>query len=175
MDARKIDFLSAGIIIILLVFGYFAFLKDGWAKLDVLREQETVLSKNVSSTGNMARELERIAVEIESIQKNLEDFDRQLPEEKRIYDFLVEIDDLARRNSVQLEGITPANLEKGTLYSRVPIVISAESGFRDFYTFLFQLENIPRITMTEGLSIKSLPTGNRCTIKMDLVVFVGGK
>jgi Tfp pilus assembly protein PilO len=175
MDAKKIDSLSAGILIILLVFGYFAFLKEGWAKLGVLKEQEAVLSENVSSTGEMARELERIAEEIEYIHKNLEDFDRRLPEEKRIYDFLVEIDDLAQRNNLQLESITPAKLEKGTLYSRVPIVISANSGFRDFYRFLYQLENIPRITMTEGLKITSLPKGNRCKIKMDLVVFVGGK
>jgi Tfp pilus assembly protein PilO len=157
------------------VGGYFALLKDGWAKLVVLNEQEAVLSENLSSSGEIALDLERIAEEIDLIQKNLEAFDRQLPEEKRIYDLLVEIDNLAQRNSVQLEGITPGKLEKGTLYSRVPIAISANSEFRDFYTFLFQLENILRITMTEGLRVTSLPKGNRCKIEMDLAVFVGGK
>jgi Tfp pilus assembly protein PilO len=175
MDSRKIDLLSAGIIIILIVFGYFAFLKDGWAKLVVLKEQEAVLSENVSSTGDMAPELKRIAEEISLIQNNLEEFDRQLPDEKRIYDLLVEIDNLAQRNSVQLEGITPGKLEKGTLYSRVPLAISANSKFRDFYTFLFQLENIPRITMTEGLRVTSLLKEIRCKIEMDLTVFVGAK
>ena len=122
----------------------------------------------------MTHELERIAEEIDYIQNNLEDFDRQLPEEKRIYDFLVEIDNLAKNNNVQLEGITPGKLIKGTLYSQVPVAISANSGFRDFYRFLFQLENMPRITMTEGLIVTSLPKGNRCSIEMDLAVFVGG-
>ena len=175
MDARKIDLLFTGIIIVLLIFGYFAFLKDGWAKLAVLKEQEAALSENVSSSGDMALELERIAQEIGLIQKNLEAFDRQLPEEKRIYDLLVEIDNLAQRNNVQLEGITPGKLEQGPLYSRVPIAISANSEFRDFYMFLFQLENIPRITMTEGLRVTSLPKENRCKIEMDLAVFVGAK
>ncbi len=175
MDTRKIDLLSACIIIFLLVIGYVAFLKDGWAKLAVLKEQEAVLSENLSSTGDMAIELERIAEEIDAIHQNLEDFDRQLPEEKRIYDFLVEIDNLAQKNSVQLEGITPGRLETGTLYSQVPVAISAHSEFRDFYRFLFQLENIPRITMTEGLRVTRLPEGNRCHIEMDLAVFVGGK
>jgi len=175
MDERNINYLSAGIIVFLLIISYFAFLKDGWAKLAVLKEQEAVLSENVTSSADMALELERIAEEIDDIQKNLEDFDRQLPEEKRIYDFLVEIDNLAQRNSVQLEGITPGKLEKGTLYSWVPIAISANSEFSDFYTFLFQLENIPRITMTEGLKVSSLPKENRCKIEMDLAVFVGAK
>ena len=175
METRKIDLLAVGIIVFLIVIGYFIFLKDGWAKLVVLKEQEAVLSENLSSTGDMALELERIAEEIGLIQKNLEAFDRQLPEEKRIYDLLVEIDNLAQRNSVQLEGITPGKLEKGTLYSWVPIAISANSEFSDFYTFLFQLENIPRITMTEGLKVSSLPKENRCKIEMDLAVFVGAK
>jgi Tfp pilus assembly protein PilO len=175
MNERNINFLSAGIIIFLLIFGYFAFLKDGWAKLVVLKEQEAVLSENVSSTSDMALELDSIAEEIDYIQKNLEDFDRQLPEEKRIYDFLVEIDNLAQKNRVQLEGITPGKLEKGTLYSRVPIAIAANSEFRDFYTFLFQLENIPRITMTDSLRVTNLSKGNRCNIEMNLIVFVGGK
>jgi len=175
MDTRNIDLLSAGILIVLLVVGYFAFLKNGWAKLTDLREQEAVLSENVSSTGDMDRELERIDREIDDIQQNLEAFERRLPQEKRIYDFLVEIDELAKRNNVQLESITPGQLEKGRLYSRVPITISANSGFKDFYTFLYQLENILRITMTESLRVDRLPNENRCTIKMDLAVFVGGK
>lgn len=175
MDTRKIDLLSAGILIILLLLAYFAFLKNGWAKLTDLKEQEAVLSENVSSQGDMAHKLERISHEIEDIQKNLEAFERQLPQEKRIYDFLVEIDNLAHRNRVQLEGITPGQLEQGRLYSRVPITISANSGFKDFYTFLYQLENIPRITMTESLRVTRLPNENRCKIQMDLAVFVGGK
>lgn len=175
MDTRTINLISAGIIIFLIMSGYFAFLKDGWAKLVVLKEQETVLSKNVRSTGDMALELDRIAEEIDDIQKNLEAFDRQLPEEKRIYDVLVEIDNLAQKNSVRLEGITPGKLEKGALYSRVPIAIVANSEFKDFYTFLFQLENIPRITMTDSLRVTNLSNENRCKIEMNLIVFVGGK
>ena len=174
MDTRKIDLLAAGIIIVLFVIGYFGFIKDGWAKLLDLQEQEAVLAEHVRSTVDMTHELERIAEEIDYIQNNLEDFDRQLPEEKRIYDFLVEIDNLAKINNVKLEGITPGKLIKGTLYSQVPVTISANSGFRDFYKFLFQLENMPRITMTEALRVTSLPKGNRCSIEMELAVFVGG-
>jgi Tfp pilus assembly protein PilO len=80
-----------------------------------------------------------------------------------------------RKNSVKLEGITPGKLEKGTLYSRIPIAISANSEFKNFYSFLFQLENIPRITMTDSLSVTNQSKGNMCNIEMNLVVFVGGK
>ena len=173
LDTKKIDFISIGIIVLLIVFWYLFFLKDGWAKLTVLKEQEAVLSENVSAQNEMTIEMERIGVEINDIQKNLELFDRQLPKEKRIYDFLVEIDNLAQQNKVQLEGITPGNMQKGALYWKLPISIKAISGFRDFYTFLYQLENIPRITMTEGLSVTRLSKENSCTIELNLAVFVG--
>jgi Tfp pilus assembly protein PilO len=174
MDNKKIDLLAAGIIIVLFVFAYFAFFKGGWANAADLKEKEKMLLESLDSAADTNLELDRIAEEIDFIQKNLENFDRQLPEEKRIYDFLVEIDKLAKDNSVNLKAIRPGRLEEGTLYSRVPINISGNSRFKDFYKFLFQLENIPRITMTEQLRVKSLPEGNRCDIEMDVSVFVGG-
>ncbi|UCH81613.1 MAG: type 4a pilus biogenesis protein PilO [Nitrospiraceae bacterium] len=173
LETKKIDFISIGIIVLLIVFGYLFFIKDGWATLSVLKEQEAVLSENVSAQNEMAIEMERIGDEINDIQKNLELFDRQLPKEKRIHDFLVEIDNLAQKNKVQLEGITPGNMQKGALYRKLPISIKAVSGFRDFYTFLFQLENIPRITMTEGLSVTRFSKDKSCTIELNLAVFVG--
>ena len=173
MDTKKIDFISIGIIVLLIVFGYLLLLKDGWTRLTVLKEQETVLSENVSTQNEMTIKMERIGDEIDDIQNNLEHFDRQLPKEKRIYDFLVEIDNLAQKNNVQLEGITPGTMQKGALYWKLPISISAISNFKDFYTFLFQLENIPRITMTEGLNIKHLSKDKQCKIDINLAVFVG--
>ena len=175
MNNRKLDLIASGIIILIFVFTYFAFISTSRAKVAVLKETKNMLLKDVTASGDMTLEMARIAEEIDSIHNNLEKFDRQLPKEKRIYDFLVEIDKLARDNSVTLESITPGTIEKGMLYSRVPINISGNSGFKDFYRFLFQLENIPRITKIEELRVKSLPEGNKCKIEMDLAVFVGGK
>ena len=175
MDTKKLDLIAVCIIILIFAFTYFAFISESRAKIALLEETENMLMENVTASGDMTLELDRIKEEIDSIHKNLERFDRQLPKEKRIYDFLVEIDKLARDNSVTLESITPGTLQKGTLYSRVPIHISGNAGFKDFYRFLFRLENIPRITKIEGLQVKGLPEGNRTDIEIDLAVFVGGK
>ncbi len=174
LDIKKIDLLAAGIIILLIVFAYFAVFKEGRAKVAVLKKNESMLLKKVSSAGSISLEVDRTEEEIEHIKKKLEKFDRQLPEKKRIYDFLVKIDKLAKDNSITLKSLKPGKLEKGALYSRVPIKISGSSRFEDFYKFLFQLENIPRITMMERLRVKRLPEGNRCDIEMDLAVFVSG-
>ncbi len=174
LDIKKIDLIAAGIIILLILLAYFVFLKEGWAKVAVLKKNEIMLKEKVNSAGGISLELDRIKEEIDHIKRKLEKFERQLPEEKKIYDFLVNIDKLAKENNVTLKAVRPGKLEKGTLYSRVPISISGNAGFKDFYKFLFQLENIPRINMMESLRITGLPEGNRCDIEMDLAVFVSG-
>ena len=175
MNARKIDLAAILIIVILFVLAYFAIFKEGRDRVAALKTDETRLAEALHSAGDMNPELDRIADEIAHIQKNLEQFDRQLPAEKRIHDFLVEIDGLAKKNSVNLKSITPGKLEKKPLYSRLPIRISGSADFRNFYRFLFQLENIPRITMTDTLQITRLLDGNLCDIEINLAVFVGGK
>jgi len=173
MDVRKIDLMAVGVIVVVLVLAYFAIFKEGRKKIADLKENEVRLAEALRSDGDMDLELDRIADEIDHIHKNLEQFDRQLPEEKRVYDFLVDIDGLAKKNSVALKSIAPGKLEKKTLYSRLPIRIAGSSDFRNFYRFLFQLENIPRITMTDSLRITRLLEGNMCDIEINLAVFGG--
>ena len=174
MDIRKIDLAAVIIIVILFVIAYFAIFKEGREKVAALKEDEVRLAAVLSSADDMNLELDRIADEIDYIQQNLEQFDRQLPEEKRVHDFLVEIDGLAKKNLVNLESITPGKLEKKTLYSRLPIKIAGSSDFMNFYRFLFQLENIPRITKTDSLKITRRRNENMCDIEINLAVFVGG-
>jgi Tfp pilus assembly protein PilO len=175
MDKKNIDLVAIVIIVILFVLAYFAIFKDGRDKVAVLKAEETRLTEALRSSGNMNLELDRIADEITHIQKNLEQFDRQLPDEKRIHGFLVEIDDLAIKNNVALKSVTPGKLKKKTLYSRLPISITGSADFRNFYRFLFQLENISRITMMDSLKITRLFEGSMCDIEINLAVFVGSK
>ena len=175
MDNRRIDMIAAGIILMIFAVTYFAFIKESRAKVAALRETETMLQEHLNSSGDMSSAMDSIKQEIEAIHRNLEKFDQRLPKEKRIYEFLVEIDKLASNNRVELASISPGKLEKGTLYSQVPIRISGNAGFRDFYRFLYQLENIPRITKIEGLKVDNIPEGSGTHIEMNLAVFVSGK
>lgn len=175
METRRIDMIAAGIILLIFVVTYFAFIKESRAKVASLRETETMLQEHLDSSGDMSSALNGIKEEIEAIHRNLEKFDKRLPKEKRIYDFLVEIDKLGRDNRVELQSISPGKLETGSLYSKVPIRISGNAGFRDFYTFLYRLEKMPRITKIEGLKVNNLPEGGRTNIEMNLAVFVSGK
>lgn len=155
------------------VLAFFALFKESRAKASVLEANKSQLLERLRSVDDMTPQLDKIKKEINEIQKNLDDFDRQLPKEKRIHNVLIEIDRLAENNGVALETISPGKLEKGRLYSRLPIKILGNSGFKDFYGFLFELENIPRITMMENLRISKFPETERCYIDMELSVFVG--
>jgi len=174
MDIRKIDFLAAGIIVMIFALAFFTLFREGRAKAAALKEERNTLVENLSSTGDMNPEFDRITKEINDIQKNLSNFDGQLTGRERIYGFLEDIDSLARQNRLDLKDIKPGMIEKGDLYSRIPLNISGNSGFKDFYKFLFQLENILRIVRIEGLRVRRAPEGNTCDIEMALTVFISG-
>ncbi len=174
MDNRKIDLLAIGIIIVLISITYFTVIKGGMARAAVLKDEVKMHEQELSSVSEVSLELDRIEDDIKTMQKNLENFDRQLPDDKRIYEVLNDIDRLAKENSVDLQAVTPGKLEKGELYSRIPITISSNADIKSFYRFLHELESIPRITRTERLQIDSLPHEAKCEIEMDLAVFVGG-
>lgn len=175
MDIKKIDRIAAGIILVLIVFAYFVFFRDGSTKVAVLMENEKMLMENVNAPYDINSELDRLGREIEDIQNNLDNFERQLPQKKHTYDFMAEIDALAGKNGVALKTIRPGKAEEGALYARLPIRISGSSDFGSFYRFLYQLENMPRITTMDHLRIKKGAKGQKCDIEMDLAVFVGGK
>jgi len=172
MDIRKINLTAIGIIVVIFLIVFFALFKDSRAKVVVLKANKTLLMEKLRSSGDMALKLDKIKEEITVIQDNLDDFDRQLPGEKRIHDFITEIDKMAKKKNMRLKSIRPGKIEKGALYSRVPINITGNSKFKDFYSFLYQLENIPRITVIDRLHVKGSPDDNRCDIEMDLAVFI---
>ncbi|MBI5740454.1 MAG: type 4a pilus biogenesis protein PilO [Nitrospirae bacterium] len=175
MDIRKIDLLAAGIIVMIFALAFFVFFREGRAKTAALKEERNMLLENLSSAGDMKPEFDGITREINDIQKDLNNFEAQLTGRERIYGFLEDIDGLAGQNRLDLRDIRPGMIEKGELYSRIPINISGNSGFRDFYKFLFQLENIPRIVRIDSLRARRAPEGDTCDIDMALTVFISGE
>jgi len=182
MDRRKVDFVAIGVMVLLLVTAYFTLFRAERDRVAQLREKKKFLSEKLQQAGEMDLAMDRIHDEIVEIRRNLADFDRRLPEEKRIYDFLRSIDGLAAKSHVTMESLVPGPLEKRSLYSRMEVKIAARGRFPDFYRFLSRLEGLPRITHLTGLRIKGVdPRGARdgaterlCAVEMDLAVFVSG-
>ncbi len=182
MDRKKVDFVAAGVIVLLLVTAYFTLFRAERVRVAHLREKKDSLSEKLQQAGEMNLALDRIGGEIAEIRRNLADFDRRLPEEKRIYDFLRSIDQLASQSDVTMESLTPGPLEKESLYSRMMVKIAARGRFPDFYRFLSRLEGLPRITRLVGLRIKRVDSQGAgageierlCNFEMDLAVFVSG-
>jgi Tfp pilus assembly protein PilO len=181
MNTKQIDISAIAILVLLLTLSYFTLFRTERARVTDLKEKEKVLSETLAKAGDMHVELNRMQEEINTIQMRLEEFDRRLPEDKRIYDFLRTIDRLAENHGIRMDSIEPGAIERESLYIRIPIKITASARFPDFYRFLYQLEQIPRITRTDGLRISRSPERgpeasgeNLCKIEIELAVFVGG-
>ncbi len=101
----------------------------------------------------------------------LDEFDRRLPRRKEIDTFLRQIWHIAGETGIGINVIQPKKLEDDDLYSSLPVHIEALGRFPDFYSFIYKLDRIPRLSTVNFLSIDGDSKGI-CKIKLDLLIFV---
>jgi type IV pilus assembly protein PilO len=170
---KQIDVVALAVILLIIMAAYFLIFREERLKVTELREQEVLLTEQLTTAGETRGKLDQISDEIERIEDSLHEFDSNLPSDKRIHDFLRTVDNLAKANNVHIASIKPGALQMESLYLKIPVSISAEARFLDFYNFLHDLENVPRINKVEELTIERLPGGDACSIEMQLAVFMG--
>ena len=87
---------------------------------------------------------------IDELQKAIKFFESKLPQEKEVDKILKEVWQMAEANSLQTKTVKTLKTERGPSYSEQPIQMSLSGDFNGFYSFLLQLEKLPRITRRDA-------------------------
>jgi Tfp pilus assembly protein PilO len=93
---------------------------------------------------------------ITELQQAIEFFESKLPQEKEIDKILKEVWQMAEANSLQTRTIKTLKSERAANYSEQPIQLSLAGDFGGFYSFLLQLEKLPRITRVTNMDLKKI-------------------
>jgi type IV pilus assembly protein PilO len=88
-------------------------------------------------------------------------FESKLPQQKEIDTILKEVWQMAEANSLDCKTIKTLKAEtlvsdRSTNYSEQPIELSLSGNFEGFYSFLLQLEKLPRITRTTQMKLEKI-------------------
>ena len=124
---------------------YFVFSKSNKRKAERLadiRTKQAALSNLQQATAGIS-DLNR---KIDDLQKAITFFESKLPQEKEVDKILKEVWQMAEANSLTTKTIKTMKSERGPNYSEEPIQMSLSGDFNGFYSFLLQLEKLPRIT-----------------------------
>lgn len=154
LGLREMLFFSA--MLGLLACAYFVFFN----KLNTRREQlqSTISSKQRALTNvrQATAGIDDLNRKIEELQKAIVFFESKLPQEKEIDKILKEVWQMAEANSLQTKSIKTLRGERAASYSEQPIQMSLSGDFNGFYSFLLQLEKLPRITRVTQMNLAKI-------------------
>jgi type IV pilus assembly protein PilO len=134
---------------------YFVFTKANKTKAERLAEirgKQTALSNLQAATAG----IEDLNRKIDELQKAITFFESKLPQEKEVDKILKEVWQMAEANSLQTKTIKTMRTERGSNYSEQPIEMNLQGDFNGFYSFLLQLEKLPRITRVTQMNLQKI-------------------
>src|SRR4051812_3111558 len=146
------------VIVMLALLGstnYFVFSKANKKKQDLLADihtKQAALSNFQQATAG----IEDLNNKIDELSKAITFFESKLPQEKEVDKILKEVWQMAEANQLQTKTIKTLRTERGPNYSEQPIEMSLAGDFNGFYSFLLQLEKLPRITRVTQMTLQKI-------------------
>ena len=134
---------------------YFVFSKANKRKAERLadiRQRQTALSNLQQATAG----IEDLNRKIDDLQKAITFFESKLPQEKEVDKILREVSQMAEANSLQTKSIKTLPAVPGPNYSEQPIQMNLSGDFNGYYSFLLQLEKLPRITRVTQMNLQKI-------------------
>ncbi|WP_305042486.1 type 4a pilus biogenesis protein PilO [Geoalkalibacter sp.] len=118
------------------------------------REQET-LTRRLEENRRIARNLDQVRAEYESLQQQLAKALIELPNEKEIPTLLTNISNLAREQGLEILLFKPMGEINRGFYAEVPVDIRLVGSYHDVAMFFHNVGQLPRIVNISNLSMES--------------------
>ena len=134
---------------------YFVFSKANQKKqatLAEIRAKQTALSNLQQATSG----IDDMNRKIDELQKAITFFESKLPREKEMDKVLEEVTRKANENSLETRTFKTLRTDRGPNYSEQPIQMTLSGDFKRFYSFLLQLEQLPRITRLTQMNLQKI-------------------
>jgi type IV pilus assembly protein PilO len=120
-------------------------------KQETARKQAELTNLKLSTAG-----IGDLNTRIKDIGDALKFFDSKLPQEKEFNNILDDLSGIAQANSLQSKTVRSLKTERFSGYSEQPIQLSLSGNFNGFYSFLLQLEKLPRITKITDMHLNKI-------------------
>ncbi len=116
--------------------------------------------------------IDDLSNKINELQKAIDFFASKLPAAKEMDKVLTEVSQMADANSLQSKQVKSLKTERGASYSEQSIQMNLAGDFNGFYSFLLQLEKLPRITRITNMKLeKAADRDGEMQAQMQLSIF----
>src|SRR3954447_10419811 len=151
---RELVFVSL-MVALLISTWFFVFRKANTRRMQKVAEMES-WDKQLNNLRHASSGIDDMPNKIAELQKAIDFFASKLPQAKEMDKVLTEVSQMADANSLQSNTVKSLKTERGRSYSEQSIQMSLSGDFNGFYSFLLQLEKLPRITRVTNMNLTKI-------------------
>ncbi len=186
-DPNDIDFNNAGswpapvkaivnlVLFSALIFGgYWFFIKDQYAMLDRISDEEVSLKEQYESRAFKVANLDAFREQMAEMQKSFGALLKQLPAKTEVPGLLEDITNTALGSGLEIKSIQLKPEVSKEFYIELPMEIEVSGTYHDIASFVSGVASLPRIVTLHDLSIsagaknKNADRQNSETLRMEV-------
>lgn len=153
------------------VAAYFGYFKKHNEDIAKAREEIVLRQQKLAQLEAATMRVKDLGEEIDKLSKAIEVFEQKLPTERDTEVILREVWELAMRHHLVPRSVRTDKVIEGPLYSTLPIPMSIIGNFDGFYSFLLDLEKLPRLTQIPRMNLQKL-NNEEGHMKADIVLHI---
>ena len=134
----------------------FFVLKKSVDKRDRLMKDVAGKRKELNDLRQATAGIEDVGRKTAELKQAIMFFESKLPQEKEIDKILKEVWQIAEANALLTRTVKTLRSERAANYSEQPIEMTLAGDFNGFYSFLLQLEKLPRITRVTTMNLSKI-------------------
>ena len=139
------EIILAVVMLGLLASSYFLVFEKANQKRANLQQEIERKQRSLAELRQQMSGTDNVQTRLAELRNAINFFEEKLPQGREIHKILDEVSELARNHALQTQTIKTNKAERSSNYSEQPVLISLSGDFYDFYAFLQELENLPRL------------------------------
>lgn len=153
------------------VAAYFFVFEPRATQISEAREEITSKQAKLKELEAATKSIEDLGDEIDKLRKAIDLFEKKLPAQRDVEIVLRDVWRLAAENNLTPKSVRTDKIIATSQYAELPIKMTIIGNFSGFYTFLQELEKLPRITRTPSMKLKKLDN-DEGAMQVDMVLSI---
>jgi type IV pilus assembly protein PilO len=116
------------------------------------------------------RYIDDLGVEIDRLTTAITDFQQRLPEQQELEVILKQVWETATKHRLAQRSVRTSKTTQTQYYTESPIAMVIVGDFDGYYSFLLDLENLPRITRVPKMKLKKVGGMSDGEIQADMTL-----
>jgi len=166
----KVDAMCAAGVVLITFVTFLGVCRAQSRQLVHVVRQTHDLSAQVADVHRGRAALEQAQERLETVQAELALVHRRIPDDLDTEGFLKDLNGVAARNKVVIVKVRPGEVTERDSYCDAPVAVEATARFRDFYSFINALRDMPRLATVEDIDVRADRDG-LCHVSLTLKIY----